>query len=628
MEIKLTINESMQVAVNCDNQLSHTFHLSEIGILEPSSSASFGQNSESENSYLKVLDDPIHYGRQIYAALFRKGSRADQVLDSTDRIYLVVNDLLLQSIPWEYAYGPQGFLIGQVSLVRGLPAEQLNRTAGEVTTLNNAATVYRMTGQLDQAKEYYQKALDIAQKNNDLAGEAVTLNNIAVIYQLMNEIPTAVKTYEKAIDILNLLKDISAQAAALNNLAELYINIGEISKAREQVIQAYTLAQQANGLRDMQIALSNLAILNQKEQDLPAALDAYQQLYEVIKEGVDQAKCLAVLLTIASLHHELGQHPDAFIHYQIAFDLAEDLNDQAGGIAALTGIGHVMISEKRFEEARKYLEKAITYAQRLQYPAAEASALVHLATLLEYHLNRPAEAAARLQEALAVLDVSGLSQTMHGQSRSDIQQLLDLLTTQNPSENGAAIKPGQNEVEMTQEQLDNIIESTVSVMTLLPNKKEEWRQAIEIALQEAVDHQRQDDIDLFNAVLSFLDGGSPQLSHSHPFAHVVKQIKSKIKSKNNIRLNPAQSEAVSAYFNSKNWMETQSVFKKYKNALFDSNVNDFIQSMILKARQSGNSKAEEFFTTHLALLEMCRKEGIEKVFQELNAKTTDTGKSR
>src|SRR5439155_10516702 len=94
-----------------ESQSSHTFDL--LTLLP------------QEKGLPQPLDDPIAYGQAVYAALFPPETLARRALaDAPDRILLVTTDNDLDAVPWEYAYGPDCFLVLECHFVRGLPAEQ------------------------------------------------------------------------------------------------------------------------------------------------------------------------------------------------------------------------------------------------------------------------------------------------------------------------------------------------------------------------------------------------------------------------------------------------------------------------------------------------------------------------
>jgi tetratricopeptide (TPR) repeat protein len=118
MELTLARQDvtTTQVSVSCDGQPSHTFDLH---ALIP----------DDEQGLPGPFKDATAYGAALFAALFAPGTAASTALSleygqEQARVLLVTSDEMLETIPWEYAYGPDGFLVCDLSFVRGLPSEQ------------------------------------------------------------------------------------------------------------------------------------------------------------------------------------------------------------------------------------------------------------------------------------------------------------------------------------------------------------------------------------------------------------------------------------------------------------------------------------------------------------------------
>jgi tetratricopeptide (TPR) repeat protein len=112
MELTLAHQNETDIDVTCDGQHSHTF---DVRKLLPN----------REKGLPHPLDDPMAYGKVVYRVLFPPESLARRELEMMpERILLVTNANDLDAIPWEYAYGPDGFLVLECQFVRGLPANQ------------------------------------------------------------------------------------------------------------------------------------------------------------------------------------------------------------------------------------------------------------------------------------------------------------------------------------------------------------------------------------------------------------------------------------------------------------------------------------------------------------------------
>src|SRR2546421_1709593 len=110
MDLPPTRQAGTQIALPCDDQPSHTFDLPPL---------------PDEKKLLYSRDYPTTYGKTLYTALFPPETAAQRTLATgPERIVLVTTDPGRDAMPWEYAYGSEGFLMLDCHFIRGLPAEQ------------------------------------------------------------------------------------------------------------------------------------------------------------------------------------------------------------------------------------------------------------------------------------------------------------------------------------------------------------------------------------------------------------------------------------------------------------------------------------------------------------------------
>jgi hypothetical protein len=111
MELTLVRQAGTQVLVTCDDRTSHTFDLLTL--------------IPGKNGSPQPLDDPVAYGKAIYQALFPQETTAWSALNANpERILFVSTDNSVDAIPWEYAYGPDDFVVLKCHFVRGLPVNK------------------------------------------------------------------------------------------------------------------------------------------------------------------------------------------------------------------------------------------------------------------------------------------------------------------------------------------------------------------------------------------------------------------------------------------------------------------------------------------------------------------------
>ncbi len=116
MELVLTHLSETQISITCNGQFSHTFDLF------PLQSRIKKEFLDDPVSYSQELDSALaDYGKQLYQALFPSNTLAQRSLAAgPDRLLLVTTDEDLDTILWEYTYGPDNFLVLQYPFVRAL----------------------------------------------------------------------------------------------------------------------------------------------------------------------------------------------------------------------------------------------------------------------------------------------------------------------------------------------------------------------------------------------------------------------------------------------------------------------------------------------------------------------------
>ncbi len=118
MEITLTLKSGQDVEVLVNSKVSHQFPL--LTVIP---------GKDESGRLPQPLEDPTDYGAALFAALFRSGSLAAEVLQqeltrSDRRLWLVTAETTVDAIAWEYLYRPEGFLALDLPITRALPAEQ------------------------------------------------------------------------------------------------------------------------------------------------------------------------------------------------------------------------------------------------------------------------------------------------------------------------------------------------------------------------------------------------------------------------------------------------------------------------------------------------------------------------
>ena len=182
------------------------------------------------------------------------------------------------------------------------------------TSHNNLAMAYRDLGDLEQAKDYYARALDIDLKK--LGPEHV---NVATWYNNLGEVHSKLGDLEKAKDCCARALDIHLKKVGPEHvtLAPCYNNLGTVHRALADIEQASDCHARALDIRlkklgpeHVHVATSynNLGLVRSELGDLEQAKDCHERALDISlkKLGPEDINVATSCSNLGLVHRELG----------------------------------------------------------------------------------------------------------------------------------------------------------------------------------------------------------------------------------------------------------------------------------------------------------------------------------
>ncbi len=190
--------------------------------------------------------------------------------------------------------------------------EIMNDSVGIIAGYNNIANVYYSKEQLDEAINYYEKALQFAINNKNKESQAGILVNLAGVNLKIKKFDIAIKQTTNSYNISMELTNYTNMVVALITKGMTYYHLKKYNKSLEAYNLAYKICDENNlkyysGLALRNIALTNLAMKNcilaeqnaklsleiSEEFDIPAMrIELYRILSDIYKEKNDFEKSL------------------------------------------------------------------------------------------------------------------------------------------------------------------------------------------------------------------------------------------------------------------------------------------------------------------------------------------------
>ena len=183
---------------------------------------------------------------------------------------------------------------------------------------------------------------------------------------------------------------------------------------------------------------------------------------------------------------------------------------------------------------------------------------------------------------------------------------------------------------LSQEQLRIIVANTITVMTEMPEKRDEWRETMTSALHQAQQINQSQDAEFLTALLTVLDGQSFSLPEEHPYAAALHEIQAGIAAggaqdkEASSAVSDEVVQAVRDFVNAEDWDTTRQIVEAQQAVLFQPEVESLFEQNIARALTNGNQRTVQMLESHLALLRECKTIGIGGAFERLASEGEDS----
>ncbi|MDB9424920.1 tetratricopeptide repeat protein, partial [Microcystis aeruginosa CS-564/01] len=135
-------------------------------------------------------------------------------------------------------------------------------------TLHQLGMVAEKLREWEQARSYYQQAIEIYIEYGDRYYQARTLHHLGIVAEELREWEQARSYYQQAIEIYIEYGDRYSQASTLHCLGMVAEGVGELSQAKSYYLQALQIWAEFNDSYTIQtFSLPRLVALYQQTQD-------------------------------------------------------------------------------------------------------------------------------------------------------------------------------------------------------------------------------------------------------------------------------------------------------------------------------------------------------------------------
>lgn len=247
----------------------------------------------------------------------------------------------------------------------------------------------------EEALDYAEKALKVAEKLNFQRGQAYALKSVGMAYYFQGKYLEAVLYWQQALAVFQKIDDKLGVANMLNNLGAINFNQGDDEIALNYYLQSLKVSEEVGDKLRIVTALLNIgAVYSNKPNTHDLALKYYLRALPLSLELGDQDAIGTLEANIGELYLASNENDEALDFFEKALDALKKTEN--GNVPfALYNIGRAYTQRKEFDRAIYYQQEALSLAEQMSRKKEMAQALLGLADA--YRQNNQAE------EAIAAL---------------------------------------------------------------------------------------------------------------------------------------------------------------------------------------------------------------------------------
>ena len=252
--------------------------------------------------------------------------------------------------------------------------------------LNQAQNAFT-AGKVDSILYYYNKAFDIANKNELPYYKAEAYHGLGRVYSALNQPDTALVILKKAANYRRDANDLIGLNKTLTNLGEVYLRLNQNIEGLQNAKEAIAVGKKANYDRGVGIAYMNggrfLKNIGKNEE----AIEYYQEASKYFAKIKFDAGIGMCYNNLAAVYYGIEQMPFAIEYYRKSMDLQMRLGNKQDYADAAMNLGSIYSGFNRRNVIRTYQNfdsmffhytNALEIYREIKNPVGEVKALINI----------------------------------------------------------------------------------------------------------------------------------------------------------------------------------------------------------------------------------------------------------
>ncbi len=226
-------------------------------------------------------------------------------------------------------------------------------------TYHQLGMVAQRLREYQQARSYYQQALDIDIEYGDRSSQASTYHQLGMVAQDLREYQQARSYYQQALDIDIEYGDRYHQASIYHWLGNLLLELREYEQARRYYQQALDIWIEYGDQYNQNYSYYQLGRVAQDLKEYQQARSYYQQALDINIEYGDRYEQARTYHNLGVVAQELREYEQARSYYQQALDINIEYGDRYEQARTYGQLGVLAEELGEIESAKTHLLQAL-----------------------------------------------------------------------------------------------------------------------------------------------------------------------------------------------------------------------------------------------------------------------------
>ncbi len=232
-------------------------------------------------------------------------------------------------------------------------AQKIDFKKGKCRAFNNLGLVYADQGNYDDALKNYFATLKICKEIGSTKGIAMCYNNIGLVYCSQGNYPEALKNQLTALKMREEVKDEEGLAMSYGNIGIIYYSLGNYPDALKNQFIGLKIKEKMGDKRGISNSYNILGAIYYQQANYAEALKNYFASLKICKEMGDKLGIANASNNIGLVYSDQGNYAEALKKYFFAIKIEEEIGDKQGMANSYNNLAIIYTQQGNYTEAFK-----------------------------------------------------------------------------------------------------------------------------------------------------------------------------------------------------------------------------------------------------------------------------------